>query len=133
MWWLKMGVSAVGKLMMPSVPYHDAYFLDTAMRFRNELKMPLIYVGGMVDKKDMERVLDNGFVAFQMARALLNDTDFVNKLHHGLVEKSPCGHSNYCIARMYSEPMICHHCVKDMPQRIQNEVDDLEKKWRCEK
>ena len=133
MWWLKMGVSAVGKLMMPSVPYHDAYFLDTAMRFRNELKMPLIYVGGMVDKKDMERVLDNGFVAFQMARALLNDTDFVNKLHQGLVEKSPCGHSNYCIARMYSEPMICHHCVKDMPQRIQSEVDDLEKKWRCEK
>ncbi len=133
MWWLKMGVSVVGKLMMPSVPYHDAYFLDTAMRFRNELKMPLIYVGGMVDKKDMERVLDNGFVAFQMARALLNDTDFVNKLHQGLVEKSPCGHSNYCIARMYSEPMICHHCVKDMPQRIQNEVDDLEKKWRCEK
>lgn len=133
MWWLKMGVSAVGKLMMPSVPYHDAYFLDTAMRFRNELKMPLIYVGGMVDKKDMERVLDNGFVAFQMARALLNDTDFVNKLHQGLVEKSPCGHSNYCIARMYSEPMICHHCVKDMPQRIQNEIDDLEKKWRCEK
>ena len=133
MWWLKMGVSAVGKLMMPSVPYHDAYFLDTAMRFRKELKMPLIYVGGMVDKKDMERVLDNGFVAFQMARALLNDTDFVNKLHQGLVEKSPCGHSNYCIARMYSEPMICHHCVRDMPQRIQNEVDDLEKKWRCEK
>lgn len=133
MWWLKMGVSVVGKLMMPSVPYHDAYFLDTAMRFRNELKMPLIYVGGMVDIKDMERVLDNGFVAFQMARALLNDTDFVNKLHQGLVEKSPCGHSNYCIARMYSEPMICHHCVKDMPQRIQNEVDDLEKKWRCEK
>ena len=133
MWWLKMGVSVVGKLMMPSVPYHDAYFLDTAMRFRNELKMPLIYVGGMVDKKDMERVLDNGFLAFQMARALLNDTDFVNKLHQGLVEKSPCGHSNYCIARMYSEPMICHHCVKDMPQRIQNEIDDLEKKWRSEK
>lgn len=50
--------------------------------------LPLIYVGGMISKDKMEEVLDNGFVAFQMARALINDTDFVNKLMSGEVQKA---------------------------------------------
>ena len=55
--------------------------MEDAKVFRANLKLPLIYVGGMVSKEKMEEVLDSGFVALQMARALINDTDFVNKLH----------------------------------------------------
>ena len=127
MWWLKAMIWIGGKMMIKDVPYKDAYFYERAMRFRKELTMPLIYVGGMVDISDMEKVVGSGFVAFQMARALVNDTDFVNKLHSGELTKSPCGHSNYCIGRMYSEPMICHHCVKEkMPKKIEREVERLE-------
>ncbi|MDO5341798.1 MAG: NADH:flavin oxidoreductase [Bacteroidia bacterium] len=127
MWWLKAMIWLGGKMMIKEVPYKDAYFYERAMRFRKELTMPLIYVGGMVDINDMEKVVGSGFVAFQMARALVNDTDFVNKLHSGELTKSPCGHSNYCIGRMYSEPMICHHCVKEkMPKKIEREVERLE-------
>lgn len=87
-WWLKIGVLLFGRLMMPTVPYKEAYFLDTAKIFRENLSLPLIYVGGMISKDKMEEVLDNGFVAFQMARALINDTDFVNKLMSGEVQKA---------------------------------------------
>lgn len=127
-WWLKLGLRVAGRIMVPTVPYKDAYFYDTAMKFRKNLNMPLIYVGGMVAKDDMEKVLDSGFIAFQMARALINDTDFVNKLQKGELTKSPCNHSNYCIGRMYSEDMRCHHCVDEMPRRLRKEIEKLEKK-----
>ena len=130
-WWLKLGLHIGGRIVIPTVPYQDAYFYDTAMRFRNALKMPLIYVGGMVDKGDMEKVLDSGFVAFQMARALVHDTDFVNKLHSGEVTRSGCKHSNYCIGRMYTLDMRCNHCMNGeaIPAKLQREVDKAEQRW----
>ena len=125
-WWLKAGLHLVGRFIIPSVPFEEAYFLDTAKKFRENLKLPLIYVGGMISKTKMEEVLNSGFVAFQMARALINDTDFVNKLKNGELTKSPCKHSNYCIGRMYSEDMRCHHCVDEMPERLKKEIEKLE-------
>ena len=125
-WWLKVGLHLVGRFIIPSVPFEEAYFLETAKRFRENLKLPLIYVGGMISKSKMEEVLNSGFVAFQMARALINDTDFVNKLKNGELTKSPCKHSNYCIGRMYSEDMRCHHCVDEMPERLKKEIEKLE-------
>ena len=125
-WWLKAGLHLVGRFIIPSVPFEEAYFLETAKRFRENLILPLIYVGGMISKSKMEEVLNSGFVAFQMARALINDTDFVNKLKNGELTKSPCKHSNYCIGRMYSEDMRCHHCVDEMPERLKKEIEKLE-------
>ena len=67
-WWLKYGVRMFGKMMIPTVPYKECYFLDDARMFRRELKMPLIYVGGCSTRQSIERVLDEGFDAVQMAR-----------------------------------------------------------------
>ena len=44
-WWLKYGVRMVGKWMIPSVPFKEAYFLEDALKFRAALKIPLVYVG----------------------------------------------------------------------------------------
>ncbi|MBQ6725558.1 MAG: NADH:flavin oxidoreductase [Bacteroidales bacterium] len=126
-WWLKLGLKFFGRMMVPTVPFKEAYFLDTAKQFRKELKMPLIYVGGLVSKEKMEEALGEGFVALQMARALVNDTDFVNKLRSGETTRSACKHSNYCIGRMYTLEMKCHHCVENLPKKLQKEIDELEK------
>ena len=126
-WWLKLGLKFFGRMMVPTVPFKEAYFLDTAKQFRKELKMPLIYVGGLVSKEKMEEALGEGFVALQMARALVNDTDFVNKLRSGETTRSACKHSNYCIGRMYTLEMKCHHCVENLPNKLQKEIDELEK------
>jgi len=129
-WWLKIGIHLVGRWMIPTVPYKEAYFLEPAKRFRKELKMPLIYVGGMLSKTKMEEVLNEGFVAFQLARPLIHDTEFINKIKTGEKEKSECKHSNYCIGRMYSIEMKCHHCVEQMPKKLQKEVERHEAMWR---
>lgn len=129
-WWLKAMMHLFGKMMIPEVPYSEAYFFDEAKRFREVLKMPLIYVGGLVSKQKMEEVLAAGFVGLQMARALLHDTQFVNKLREGTLECSGCGHSNYCIGRMYTLEARCHKCVDKLPSSLEKEIKKAEERIR---
>ena len=126
-WWLKAGISLAGRLMIPTVPYSEGFFLEDAKKFRAAVTLPLIYVGGLISKAKMEEVLDAGFEGLQMARALIHDTDFVNKLRDGVLECSGCKHSNYCIGRMYTLQMRCHHCVDDLPAKLQKEIEDAER------
>ena len=128
-WWLKALVRLFGWKMIPTVPYKEAYFLEDARKFRAAVNLPLIYVGGMVSRAKMEEVLAAGFQGLQVARALVRDTDFVNKLHSGEIDRSPCGHSNYCIGRMYTLEMKCNRCVEAMPEKLRREVERAEKRW----
>lgn len=127
LWWLKYGVKLAGKYMIKNVPFKELYFLDDALQFRKELKLPLVYVGGCVSRKGIDKVLDNGFEFVQMARALLNEPDFVNNMLKG-EEKCKCDHINYCIARMYSTNMACHKHMHDLPETIKNEIREIEKR-----
>ena len=129
-WWLQAMLWLCGRLLIPTVPYKEAYFLEDAKKFRAAVSMPLIYVGGMVSLSKMEEVLSSGFCAMQMARALIRDTDFVRKLQSGELTKSPCGHSNYCIGRMYSLEMKCNKCIADMPDKLKREVSSAESRWK---
>ena len=124
-WWLRLGLKLVGKWMIPSLPFEEAFFLEDAKKFRKELSLPLIYVGGLIDKKKIEEVLEEGFVAVQMARALINDPAFVNKMKAG-EERNGCKHSNYCIGRMYTLDMQCHCHVDNLPKKLQSEIEKLE-------
>lgn len=125
-WWLKAGLALGGRLMIPTVPYSEGYFLEEAKKFRAAVSLPLIYVGGLISRSKMEEVLAAGFQGLQMARALVHDTEFVNKLHSGELECSGCKHSNYCIGRMYTLEMKCHHCVDNLPEKLKAEIDKAE-------
>ena len=126
-WWLKYGVRAFGRMMIPTVPYEECYFLDDARRFRAELKMPLIYVGGCSRRSSIERVLDEGFEFVQMGRALLTMPDFVERMRTQGIEDSGCEHTNYCIGRMYSREMACHKCVADLPDCLRREIESIKR------
>ncbi len=127
--WLKYGVKMFGRMMIPSVPYKECYFLDDAKIFRRELRLPLIYVGGCSTRQSIDRVLDEGFEFVQMGRALLTMPDFVNHMRDGL-ESSGCEHVNYCIGRMYSREMACHKCVNDLPPALRREIDTIKSRQR---
>lgn len=128
-WWLKAMVRLFGRMIIPTVPYKDAFFLEDAREFRKAVSLPLVYVGGMVSRSSIEEVLESGFDAVQMARALIRDTDFINKLRSGEVERSECRHSNYCIGRMYTLEMKCNRCCGELPSSLRKEIDKAEKKW----
>ena len=127
-WWLKYGVRyGGGQLMIKNEPYTDLYFLDDALEVRRNVKLPLIYVGGCVSRSGIEKVLHSGFHAVQMARALVNEPDFVNRMAQG-EERCGCDHTNYCIARMYSIDMKCHQHCTDLPKSIVNEIEKIKRR-----
>ena len=128
-WWMKWGVRMAGHLMIPTVPFKEAYFLDDAMLFRKEIKnIPLVYVGGLISREKIEDVLDKGFEFVQMGRALLNEPGFVNRMKLDVNARCTCKHSNYCIAKMYSIDMACHQrLTEDLPKCLQKEIEELEK------
>lgn len=128
-WWLKYGVRLVGKYMIPSVPFREAYFLEDALKFREALDIPLVYVGGLVSRQKIEEVLNHGFEAVQMGRALLNEPDFVNRMRREENTRCNCRHSNYCIARMYTLDMACHqHLQEELPPCLKKEIERIESK-----
>ena len=123
-WPQKIVISLFGSRMIRQYDFEECYFLENAKKFRAELKCPLVYVGGLVSREGIERVLGAGFELVQMARALVNDPAFVDKLRDGdMTTRSGCDHRDYCMARMYSVDMqCCHNCKEPIPEKIWREL-----------
>lgn len=133
-WWLKYGIRAgqpiVKHVLTKPFPYREAFFLDDALKFRAALPdMTLIYVGGLVSGDKINEVLSHGFEAVQMARSVLREPDFVNKVKADPHYRSQCRHSNYCIGRMYTLDMKCHQCMngEPLPKSIIKEIERIER------
>ena len=119
----------VRNIMTKPVPYKEVFFLEDALKFREALPdMKFIYVGGLVCGDKINEVLGHGFEAVQMARSLLNEPDFVNRIKEDPHHRCGCRHSNYCIGRMYTLEMACHqHLREALPKDIQKEIERIER------
>lgn len=126
--WLKYGVRLVGGMMIPKEPFRELFFLEDSLRFREVLKLPLVYVGGVVSGEGADKVMASGFDFIQMGRALLNEPDFVNRIKEERLHRCGCEHLNYCIARMYSREMACYHHLENLPKGVCREIEKIRKK-----
>jgi 2,4-dienoyl-CoA reductase-like NADH-dependent reductase (Old Yellow Enzyme family) len=100
-------VRLLGNILVPAVPFAENYFLEDAREFRRALKMPLVYVGGILSKENIDEALREGFDAVAIARALIRDPDFIKKILEEKLTHSACDTCNYCIAVMYNGPFSC--------------------------
>jgi 2,4-dienoyl-CoA reductase-like NADH-dependent reductase (Old Yellow Enzyme family) len=114
---MKIGVSLFGEILMKPEPFSEIYFLQDAVKFRSAIKIPLVYVGGLVSMENIDTVMNEGFEFVSFARALVHDPGFINKLKSGEIIKSGCNHSNYCIAVMYSGKMKCYQQEDNLPEK----------------
>ncbi len=86
---LSWGMRMTGKKFLREYPYREAYLLRDAKLFRDELKMPLILLGGITNRETMDLAMAEGFEFVAMARALLAEPDLINRIaadgaqHHG--------------------------------------------------
>ena len=103
----KLGLVLFGRVVVKAFPYADAYFLDDALEVLGQVKLPLVLVGGLKNQPTMEDVLARGFQGLGMARALIREPDFVNRLKTGQASTSPCEPCNKCMASMYYAEAIC--------------------------
>ncbi|MBE0648188.1 MAG: NADH:flavin oxidoreductase [Bacteroidales bacterium] len=121
--WMKPFLKYFGNLLMKPEPFSEGYFLEDALRIRESVKLPVVYVGGLVSLEKIEEVLGKGFEFVQIARALINDPGFINKIKTGEITRSSCKHSNYCIAVMYSDKMRCYQHEKNLPEKWRKKLE----------
>lgn len=132
MWWLKAALRmGGGKMLIPTVPFRELYFMDEAKRFQDAVKdVPLIYVGGIQSGDNCRRIMEEGFPLFQLAHVLIKDPDFVRHVQENPHYNAGCTRSNYCVGRMYSREMKCHECVlrdgEHIPASLQKEIEQLQ-------
>ena len=92
----------MGKAFLKEYEFHEAYFLEKALRFRERLTMPLILLGGINRRETMEQAMAQGFDFVAMGRALLREPNLVNELTAGRQADGVCIHCNRCMPTIYS-------------------------------
>ena len=115
---LQFFVRMFGNYLVKEIPFAEGYFLEDALKFRARLKLPLVYVGGLIAREKIDEVLNEGFEMVAFARALIKDPDFISKLKKAELSRSECDTCNYCIAVMYSRMAACIQNEENPDPRI---------------
>ncbi|WEK56781.1 MAG: NADH:flavin oxidoreductase [Candidatus Brevundimonas phytovorans] len=111
---------ALLKAMTPkSAVFRELYFLEAARRVRAAVACGIGYVGGMLSAEAAEQLLDEGFDAVVMARALVHEPALVNRFKDDPAARSHCISCNRCVATMYTpEGLFCPISGNDFPQAM---------------
>ena len=102
---LRWGMRMTGKKFLREYPYRDAFLMGDAERFRDELTIPLILLGGITNRETMDTAMAAGFSFVAMGRALLAEPDLINRIRadgddHSV--RSMCTHCNKCMPTIYT-------------------------------
>jgi 2,4-dienoyl-CoA reductase-like NADH-dependent reductase (Old Yellow Enzyme family) len=123
--WKKFFVKLAGEHLIPSVPFIEGYFMEEAKRIQDAINIPVVLVGGMNSMRTIDKAMEQGFEWIAIARALIENTNFVNDLRNELIEKSACTTCNYCVARMYSGEMTCHLHERNLSEELKHKIAAL--------
>ena len=98
---VRLGMRLLGKRFLKEYPFQEAYFREPALRFRQELSMPLMLLGGINRLETMEQAMADGFEYVALGRALLREPDLVDRLRSGRQVSGACIHCNLCMPTIY--------------------------------
>jgi dimethylglycine catabolism A len=85
-------------------------YVQLAAAIKEVVEIPILHAGKIVDPRDAERVLAEGWVdVVGMTRAQIADPQMANKAREGRLEEiRSCVGANYCIDRLYfGKSIIC--------------------------
>ncbi|WP_152665344.1 NADH:flavin oxidoreductase [Mycobacterium sp. UM_Kg1] len=94
-------LATAGRRFLRQYPFEELYLLDMARQFRHELSMPLILLGGITDRRSMDRAMSEGFDFVAMARSLLRNPYLVKSIEADADTSSLCTHCNSCMVTIF--------------------------------
>jgi 2,4-dienoyl-CoA reductase-like NADH-dependent reductase (Old Yellow Enzyme family) len=90
----------------------EPYFRPLAQAARKVTGLPLILVGGLRSRKEMEDVLNSGDADFvALCRPLICEPDLPNRMRLGRQDRARCISGNRCWPKVTGEGITCK-CVK---------------------
>lgn len=99
---IRLGVHVFGRRILRSYPYEDAYLREQALQVRAEVRLPLIFLGGVTTRPVVEQAMSDGFDFVAMGRALLREPDLVARMATDVRTPSLCTHCNRCMPTNYT-------------------------------
>jgi 2,4-dienoyl-CoA reductase-like NADH-dependent reductase (Old Yellow Enzyme family) len=94
-------------LFVQRYPFVPLFLLEGSRRIREAVRIPVVYVGGVLSLGHMGRVLATGCTVIQIGRPTVRDPEFPRRLQSGEVTESDCDQCNRCIAAMDAEGVTC--------------------------
>lgn len=99
-WVARLGMRVVARRMLRPWEFEEAFFLESARRFRAALSLPIILLGGINRLDTMEAAIAEGFEFLAVGRALIRDPDLVARMQAGELRAGRCSHCNLCMVEM---------------------------------
>jgi 2,4-dienoyl-CoA reductase-like NADH-dependent reductase (Old Yellow Enzyme family) len=103
----RLALRLFGGLFVRYCAYEPLFLLKGAKKFLRALKIPVIYVGGVLAAEDIATLLGAGFPLVQIGRATIRDSAFANRLRTGDIGESDCDICNRCVAAMDGGGVYC--------------------------
>lgn len=108
----RMALRLLGPAVLRTYPFEETFFRAAGLSILARVSCPVILLGGVVSRANLETAMDDGFSFVQMGRALIADPDLVDRMQRGLLERTRCTACNQCIAAMDAGGV---RCVLDDP------------------
>jgi 2,4-dienoyl-CoA reductase-like NADH-dependent reductase (Old Yellow Enzyme family) len=118
-WGQKLALALFGPALIRAYPFEPLYFLPLAREIRRAVRMPLVLLGGIKSRDDLDTAMREGFELAAMGRALIHDPALIAKYAAGLARQSGCVPCNQCVAEMDREGGVC--CAKVPAQLAERE------------
>ena len=112
---LKLALAVFGPFVIHAQPFEPLYFLPLAREMRKAVKLPLVLLGGIKSRDDIDTAMREGFELCAMGRALIHDPNLVAKYAGGSLRESGCVPCNQCVAEMDRAGGVC--CSK-VPEQL---------------
>jgi 2,4-dienoyl-CoA reductase-like NADH-dependent reductase (Old Yellow Enzyme family) len=94
----------------------EAYFLEAAKAFKEEIKVPLILVGGLRSLAVAEKIIDQGFADYiSMCRPFIREPGLIKRWKSGDLRKASCLSDNLCFGPAMAGEGI--YCVVEKKER----------------
>ena len=106
-WVHKAAFTLFGKFVMRKYEFTQNFFLPLALMVRGAVKMPLVYLGGVISAEGVRQIMDSGFDLIAIGRALIHDPDFIQNVAKDAGHISLCNHCNICVAEMDRDGVKC--------------------------
>jgi len=109
----KLALRWFGARVIREYPFEEMFFLEQARAVRAAVRMPLVLLGGIVSRANVDRAMAAGFDFVALGRALIADPDLVRRMQADASARSRCTHCNACVAEMDTGGV---RCVLDGPR-----------------
>jgi 2,4-dienoyl-CoA reductase-like NADH-dependent reductase (Old Yellow Enzyme family) len=103
----KLALAWFGRRAIREYPFQEMFFLSEAREVRRAVRMPLVLLGGIVSRENVDRAMAEGFDFVAMGRALIADPDLVLRMRSDPRARSRCTHCNVCVAEMDRSGVRC--------------------------